>query len=71
MSKYQVGDLVEITDKLYGHDFEIGELVEVVRYSLVSDDYLVKSANGAHFYVTDEEISDIKVDIERDQPDFD
>lgn len=71
MSKYQVGDLVEITDKLYGHDFEVGELVEVVRYSLVSDDYLVKSANGAHFYVTDEEISDIKVDIERDQPDFD
>lgn len=71
MSKYQVGDLVEITDKLYGHDFEVGELVEVVRYSLVSDDYLVKSANGAHFYVTDEEISEIKVDIERDQPDFD
>lgn len=51
--KYQIGDKVEIIDNTSGHEFEIGEVVEIIEYS--GPDY--KAANGDEWwYIKDKDI---------------
>ena len=58
MSKYQVGARLEVVDRLHGHRFDIGEMVEVISYSNDDEDYFVKGASGAGYFVTEEEMVD-------------
>ena len=69
MSKYVKGDVVEITQKLYGHGFQIGELVEVVKVNVFDEDYYVTNSDGISYFVTDEEIHDYGAyDYDPDKP---
>lgn len=75
MSKYVVGDIVEIVDNRSCHGFEIGELVEVVWVNTVIGintfdvDCFVTNNDGLGYYVTDVEIHDYGAyDYDPDEP---
>ena len=48
------GDKVIVTKRLYGHGFEIGEEIELVKYSEIDDDWLCKKGRS-YFSLTEEE----------------
>ena len=49
------GDKVIVTKRLYGHGFEIGEEIELVKYSEIDDDWLCKKGRS-YFFLTEEEL---------------
>lgn len=48
------GDKVIVIKKLYGHGFEIGEEVELIKYSEIDDDWLCRNGKSDYF-LTEEE----------------
>jgi hypothetical protein len=55
MLKYKVGDVLVVVGNQSGHDFDIGELVEIT--NLFDDNYYAKDAGGDWWAVIDEDLS--------------
>lgn len=57
--KHKVGDTVEITDCINGHQFAAGEHVKIERVSRKNEDYY--ASNGQQeWWITDEECKPVK-----------
>jgi Protein of unknwon function (DUF3310) len=71
MSKYKVGDVVEIVDKINGHGFAIGELVEIIKVYRDGGSYDAMNDGGDWWAVEESEISDVGFTIPtQDEPDM-
>jgi hypothetical protein len=57
MTNYKVGQKVVITERLYGHDFEIGQIVKLLFYDISNGEWEASDGNDA-WYLREEEFSD-------------
>lgn len=70
MSKYKVNDVVEIVDKINGHGFVIGELVEITKVYQDGRSYDAMNDEGDWWAVEESEISDVGFTLPKDKPDM-
>ena len=52
---FEVGIEVKITKRIHGHEFEIGDVVEIVEKEIDGDDVLWWCSNGVHKWCIDED----------------
>ena len=49
MSKFKIGDKVRVTKCLYGHDFKINEIVEIINHNISIEDYECENSADSWF----------------------
>ena len=72
MSKYKVGDILEVIDNVSGHGFIHGEVIEIIDTVYLGDNYATYSARGENdtWLVVEEDLSDLTFDPPSKQPDM-
>ena len=72
MSKFKVGDRVEVVCEKNGHEFDIGSVVTIVNITDDDDDlpYYAKNDNGKHWWLNDREIKSVKKEAESPRQEF-
>lgn len=53
--KYKAGDIAIVSDKKNGHQFNIGDVVEIEKYFSIANDYRAVDGND-FWYLADEEL---------------
>ena len=57
MTNYKIGQRVVITEKLYGHMFDVGQVVKLTFYDISSNDWEAEDGNN-YCYIREDEFSD-------------
>ena len=57
MTNYKVGQRIVITEKLYGHSFDIGQVVKLTFYDISNNEWEAEDGND-YCYIRENEFSD-------------